>query len=677
LVHVFAEPSHRVHINFYRMSEKELTPKQTTSPRTHGWRWFWLGLLLCLLTLAWATPSLLKWQLVQQLQKVLHRPVLVQSLVLHPWALSVEVNGVSVANGRGGELLGWERLHVQASARSWQERAAVLEGVQLHGLRVTATRLSDGRYDLDDLLQPQAPSDGPAPRYAVHALNLHNARVAWRDVNGTDAETLAQLDVKGHVQALAGEPKGEFDVALAALKLAKLSAALDMPLPVKIQQGEASAQLHIQWAQAVHQAPDVKVAGQLHLADVALQDKAAHTSLAFKTLQLQLDQVDLRQRMVKVSELVLDQPQVRLQLVTASHESSGDAATPTQAQALTKPNASVVAAPAHGAETAWQVALDKLAVQNGSLSFRDERVQPAFHARVAALNGTVQGLSTRADTQAEMQLNGIYSGSAPVTIQARLNPLAPQKFLELRAKVSNLELPRFSGYMGKYAGYAIEKGKGTMDVAYHLREGQLRAENHVFIDQLTLGERVESPDATSLPVSLAIALLKNRQGQIELDLPVSGSMDDPQFSLGHVIGQAVWNLVTKVVTSPWTFLQSIFGGEEALSQAVFAPGAVELDAAIRQTLGNLAGAMNERPALTLEVRGVADAARDTPAMVNLPKDEPARQEALMLLAQRRAIAVQRWLLDSGKVAPERVFVLAPKARSADMPPNAGVVFTLR
>ncbi len=600
------------------MSEKELTQGVAYGQRTSWRRWLWLGLLLCVFALAWATPWLLKWQLVHQLQKALQRPVAVQSLVLHPWSLSVEVNGVSVANRHGGELLGWGRLYLKASAQSWHERAAVLDDVQLHGLRVTATRLSDGRYDFEDLLQPQESSSDAATRYAVHSLNLHQARVAWRDVSNSDVHTLAQLSVKGHVQALTGAPQGEFDVTLNTLELAQLQTALALALPVTVQEGEASAQLHIQWAQPANVAPEVKVSGQVAMADMSLHDAQGQMALTLNALQLQIDALDVKQR-----------------------------------------------------------TLGLLSLQNGSLRLRDERVQPAFTLSVTGLSGTVKGLSALADTQADLQLSGVSSGNAPVNIQARLNPLAPEKFLELRAKVSNLELPRFSGYMGKYAGYAIEKGKGTMDVTYRLRNGKLQGENHVFIDQLTLGERVESPDATDLPVSLAIALLKNRQGQIELDLPVAGSMDDPQFSLRQLIGRAVWNLVSKVVASPWTFLQSMFGGDETLSQAVFAPGSAALDASARQTLDQLARAMHERPALTLEVRGVVDAVRDAPAVAYLPKDEAARQDAFISLAQRRAQAVQRSLVDNGKVSPERVFVLAPKPRHADMPTNAGVVFTLR
>jgi outer membrane protein OmpA-like peptidoglycan-associated protein len=528
--------------------------------------------------------------------------------------------------------------------------------MQLYGLRMTATRLSDGRYDFEDLLSSQSSDESAAPRYAVHALSLHNAQLMWRDRAGSHADNLAQLNLQGRVEALSGLPKAELDATLKQLNLAKLQLALDVPMPMTVQQGDAHAQMHVVWSTLTQGASDVKASGQVHLSDVRMEAPKGHSALALKTLRLSLDHMDLRERVLKISELLVEEPQLRLQLVTK----------PRTEETSTR-----------RADGAWDVDIDRLKLQNGSLSFRDERVQPAFHARVASLNGGVQGLSTRADTQADLQLSGQSSGNAPVAIQARLNPLAPEKFLELRAKVSHMDLPRFSGYMGKYAGYAIEKGKGTMDVAYHLRNGQLTGENHVFIDQLTLGERIESPEATSLPVSLAIALLKNRQGQIELDLPVSGSMDDPQFSLSKLIGQAVWNLVTKVVASPWTFLQSMLGGDETLSQAVFAPGSAVLDAATRQTLDQLARAMHERPALTLEVRGVVDATRDASAMANLPKDEVGKQEALRSLAQRRAQAVQRGLMDSGKVAPERVFVLAPKERQAEMPVNAGVVFTLR
>lgn len=645
------------------MSEKELT---TSPTRKRLWRlrsWFWAWLCVVLLVVVWATPWLLKLELQRQLQHALHRSVVVKSVVISPWSLSIEVHGVSVANGHGGELLGWDRLQVKASPQSWREKAAVLDVVQLYGLRMMATQQSDGRYDFDDLLHTQSTSESAPSRYAVRALNLHQARIAWRDVNSASPDALAQVDLTGHVDALTAAAQGEFDLTLSEVKLAKLQTALALPMPMHIHQGDASAQLHLQWTRPDHEASDLHATGHLQLVDLAMQDDAGLASLGIKNLQLQLDLADVRQRMIKVRELVMDQPQLRLQLVTSTTAAS-DVQVTSSAVASTLPPS---------ADAEWRVTLDKLTLQNGILSLQDVRVRPAFHARVAELNGTVQGLNTRTDTLADMRLTGTYSGSAPVTIQARLNPLAPKKFLELRAKVSNMELPRFSGYMGKYAGYAIEKGKGTMDVAYHLRNGQLTGENHVFIDQLTLGERVESPDATSLPVSLAIAVLKNRQGQIELNLPVSGSVDDPQFSMRQIIGQAVMNVLGKVVASPWTLLQSAFSGGETLSQATFAPGSVELGETTRQTLANLARAMNERPALTLEVCGVVDAVRDAPALTTSP-------DAFTALAQRRAQTVQRWLLESGKVAPERVFVLAPKTRtdmSANMPANAGVVFTLR
>ena len=626
-----------------------------------------LAVLVLLLGVVMGAQVWGRWLLVHELGQALHRPVRVQSLVLRPWALSVEVNGLSVANGRGGELAGWERLQVQVSPESWRQRGVVLDDVQMHGLRVMVTQ-QDGRYDIDDLLHPETPQvESAPPRYALHRLAVHNARLALHDAATQHTAVLAQGDVSGHVNALTDVPQAEVDMTLKAPNLAEAQTALRLALPAQVSQGQADAKLHLTWAQPPKAKMALQAKGQVQVSEVALQDTSGHITLAFKNLGVQLDLLDVVRRQVQIRELTVDQPQLRIQLVSA-----GAAMGSSEGKA-----SGVASADAAPTETDWQVAVDQLSLQNGVLNFRDERVQPAFHARVANLNGTLQGLNTSANTQADLALTGTYSGNAPVTLQARLNPLAVNKFLELRAKVKNLELPRFSSYMGKYAGYTLEKGKGTLDVAYHLHDGQLTAENHVFIDQLTLGERVDSPNATQLPVSLAIALLKNRQGQIELDLPVSGSLDDPQFSIAKVVGAAVWNLVAKVVTSPFEFLQSVFSGAGALSEAGFAPGSAVLDVQATQTLTQLAKAMQERPALTLEVRGVFDAQRDATALPTTAKDDAAKQEALTSLAQRRATAVQRWLTDNGKVTPERVFVLAPKARVSEASATAGAVFTLR
>jgi hypothetical protein len=330
---------------------------------------------------------------------------------------------------------------------------------------------------------------------------------------------------------------------------------------------------------------------------------------------------------------------------------------------------------------------------------------------------------------ADMELRGTYANSAPVTVAAKLNPLAAQAFLDLKADVKGVDLVSFSPYSGKYAGYNIEKGKLSLDIAYKLENRKLSAENRIFIDQLTFGSQVDSPDATKLPVNLAIALLKNNRGEINLNLPISGSLDDPQFSVGGLIVQVIVNLFVKAVTSPFALIGSMFGGGEELSNIEFGPGRTTLDAAAVKRLETLAKALTERDSLKLDITGRADPESDMEGIkqvgveravkgeklkeqlkkggegvsldavevdsaeypvylqraykeakfpkprnvIGMQKDLPvAEMEKLMLtnqpasdeevrqLALRRAEVVQGWLVEQGKVPPERVFLLPPK-----------------
>ncbi len=149
---------------------------------------------------------------------------------------------------------------------------------------------------------------------------------------------------------------------------------------------------------------------------------------------------------------------------------------------------------------------------------------------------------------------------APLLIGGRINPLARDLTLDIKASVHDMELAPLSPYSGKYVGYRIERGKLSFDVAYQLQDRQLQAQNRLVLDQLTFGDKVDSPSATSLPVLLAVALLKDRHGVIDIDLPIGGSLDDPQFSVGGVIVKVLVNLITKAVTAPFALLGRLFGG---------------------------------------------------------------------------------------------------------------------
>ena len=260
--------------------------------------------------------------------------------------------------------------------------------------------------------------------------------------------------------------------------------------------------------------------------------------------------------------------------------------------------------------TAWPVEIAKVTLQNGQVDFSDQFVQPHYSASVSRLGGSVRNLSSAAETQAELDLRGSYANNAPVLIAARLNPLSEKKSLDLRAEISSVDLVDFSPYSGKYAGYKIDKGKLSLNASYKLANRQLTADNRVFIDQLTFGEKVDSPDATQLPVTLAIALLKNNRGEIDINLPIAGSLDDPQFSISGLIFKVIANLFAKAVTSPFALLGSMFGDNQELSQIGFAPGRARLEEPALTKLQTLAKAMREREGLKLEITAGADQAID-------------------------------------------------------------------
>ncbi|MCX7966740.1 MAG: DUF748 domain-containing protein, partial [Syntrophorhabdaceae bacterium] len=182
--------------------------------------------------------------------------------------------------------------------------------------------------------------------------------------------------------------------------------------------------------------------------------------------------------------------------------------------------------------------------------------------------------------------------------------------VDLYAKFNCLDLSPFTLYSGKYIGYKIDKGKLSIDLKYLIEKRKLDSQNVIFIDQLTLGDKVDSPDATKLPVRLAIALLKDRNGQIKLDIPVSGSLDDPKFSIWRIVLQVIVNLLTKAATAPFALLGSLFGGGEEISYIEFDYGESKVSEQNMKKIDNLAKALFERPSLKLDIQGHVDAEKD-------------------------------------------------------------------
>lgn len=381
------------------------------------------------------------------------------------------------------------------------------------------------------------------------------------------------------------------------------------------------------------------------------------------------------------------------------------------------------------------IRIGAVTLQNGDVNFTDLFIKPNYSANLSAIGGAVTGLSSQLDTAADVDLRGRFAVTAPVQIKGKVNPLVQNLFLDIKADVRDIELGPFTPYSGKYVGYAIEKGKMSFDVSYRIQDRKLEASNRITVDQLTFGGKIESPEATKLPVLLAVALLKDRNGVIDVNLPISGSLDDPKFSVGGLIVRVIVNLITKAITSPFALLGSLVGGGgEELSYVEFDPGLATLSAAAEEKIAALKKGLVDRPGLRLDVMPLADpeADRETARRLaferqvkaeklqdlvkkgseiksvdevdlapeeyekylrraykeaDIPKprnalgfvkDLPVEEtEKLMLthtqvtdddllkLANQRAQAVKDALTRDGEVAPERVFLVAPKLQARD------------
>ena len=275
----------------------------------------------------------------------------------------------------------------------------------------------------------------------------------------------------------------------------------------------------------------------------------------------------------------------------------------------------------------------------GNVNFTDNFIKPNYTANMTGLGGTVTTLASDSVEPATVNLAGKIDDDAPVDIDGRLNPLAPTLFLDIEGRTKGVDLPRLTPYSVKYAGYPITKGKLSMEVRYKVENEKLTANNHLFLDQLTFGEKVESPTATKLPVLLAVSLLKNSKGEIDINLPISGTLTDPKFSVGSIIVQVIVNLLTRVVTAPFTLLAAAFGGGEELGYIEFAPGAATLRDDQTKRIETLAKALNDRPGLKVDIIGRVDPAVDTDGTKRAKYDAKLKAAKVKGLVRRGSDAV--------------------------------------
>ena len=388
---------------------------------------------------------------------------------------------------------------------------------------------------------------------------------------------------------------------------------------VKVKSALASAKGQVQ-LRGSGQGMKVSYAGSLELAKVASLDTVSNEDLlnwdsvraggiAFSWGQA--DPVTVAVGDIAVNKLyarVVVTPEGKINLQQLKLATNADPAPAPQAPEELKPR---------------NVKIDRVAFVDSRLNFTDHFIKPNYSADVGELNGTVTGLSSEPAARAVVDLKGSYDKSAPVVIAGTINPLSGDLFLDIGAKGKDIELPALSAYSMRYAGYPIKTGRLTLDVKYHVENGKLDGRNKILLDQLVFGDKVEGPEVTKLPVLFAVNLLKDSNGRIDLELPIKGSLEDPQFDLGALIGQVISSLLSKAITAPFQLLAAALGGDggsgkgggsEDLAYVAFEPGSGEASEAERAKLERITKAMLDRPAVRIEMSPHVDPQKDMAAL---------------------------------------------------------------
>ncbi|MGE5752845.1 MAG: DUF748 domain-containing protein, partial [Deltaproteobacteria bacterium] len=307
---------------------------------------------------------------------------------------------------------------------------------------------------------------------------------------------------------------------------------------------------------------------------------------------------------------------------------------PAGGTAETASDNTAAATPPEPAGPPTPVSIETVSFQGGHINFTDHFIKPNYSANLLEVGGRVSGLSSEEMKMADVDLRGRLENYAPLEITGKINPLRNDLFVDLKIDFKDMDLSPLTPYSGRYAGYTIEKGKLTLSLKYLIVKRKLEATNNVFLDQFTFGDAVESPQATKLPVRLAVALLKNRKGEINLDMPLSGSLDDPQFSVWRVVIKIIVNLLVKAATSPFALLGAIFGGGEELSYLEFNYGKEMPDGPGEAKLNTLVKALHERPSLKLEIAGYVDKEKDREALRQTTFDRKVKSQKLKDLVKK-------------------------------------------
>lgn len=251
----------------------------------------------------------------------------------------------------------------------------------------------------------------------------------------------------------------------------------------------------------------------------------------------------------------------------------------------------------------WNINIPQIIITESAIDFMDESLPVPFRTEIGDFSGEIRDISSAKDSIASVEFAGTVDGYAPVSLTGTANPLLPKPALDLNLTFDGIDMALLTPYSGVFAGRAIKRGVLSLDLNYSLKENKLKGTNSIVMKQFKFGENVASDKAVDLPLDLALALLTDTSGVIDLSVPISGDVDSPKFSIGGILGGALLNVITKAIASPFSLLANLVGSEADLHIVNFPAGSSELSKAGIEKLVQLNDALHSRPNLTLLITG--------------------------------------------------------------------------
>jgi hypothetical protein len=462
----------------------------------------------------------------------------------------------------------------------------------------------------------------PTMKLRVAPLNVTVQNISSEGTQPLTYDVEAALNDSGHLHSAGSVTltplSAQVSVELKGLELSILQPYLSQQAEMVLYKGAASSDLKIDYADKPAKGqPQLKVTGAAEVVELATRDTVTNADFvnwsAFGVTglkyQMNPSSVDIDRVYAKglYSRVIISQSgSINIKDVMQVPGAPPPAQTPKPApepkSAAKSRMKSAAPPPPVPSGPTMPIRIRRIDIENSTADFADHSIEPNFSAGITNLHGSIVGLSSAPSARAKITLDGSVGEFAPVQIRGEINPFLATGYTDVSLSFHNMELTTFNPYSGKYAGYSIEQGKLSTDLHYHIEDRKLDATHHIVIDQLQFGAATESKEAAPLPIKLAVAILKDRNGVITLDLPeITGTLDDPKFKIGPLIWTFVLDLMKKVITAPFAAIGSLFGGGPELSYVDFAPGSSALSESEAPKLTKLSGALVEKPQLRLDV----------------------------------------------------------------------------